>query len=316
MGLENSLNLPFLGILEDLDFCKLSFFEQQRILIKAEIFITNNKPQFFIFKNLNFRYPFFDLFDDELEVEVPNKNLSNQWINYFGINYILNPIFLEDVFLHLKSDVYYDNDELIENEKKLILLKASKLLSDSEKIEYYKTEYHKHYNKIKDDENLLCYDDPESAGWESWEQFVISKIRFDPKLIQEHLFNYLAYDTSFSDISKIWRRLNFEIEIMCSLKNLISDSLNLEISSKKIDSSFQISMLEKMMKIENWDDITATKKGEIISHLLGKNKDNIRNIYYELDKKQDDKNSKYFDKNGKYETDRLKAEEIINKLLG
>jgi hypothetical protein len=61
--------------------------------------------------------------------------------------------------------------------------------------------------------------------------------------------------------------------------------------------------------MKDWSSISATKKGEILSHLFGKNKDNIKKIYLELDKKSSKNSDKLLN-------DRKRADEIVKKLLG
>ena len=83
----------------------------------------------------------------------------------------------------------------------------------------------------------------------------------------------------------------------------------MEKQINNIDLSFQISLLEEITKLQDWSEISATKKGEIVSRLLGKNKDNIKKIYLELEKNKSAASNKILQ-------DIDKASELIKKLLG
>ena len=92
-------------------------------------------------------------------------------------------------------------------------------------------------------------------------------------------------------------------------KEQINKLKNVENKPSSIDTSLQIFLLEEIINLKDWSSISATKKGEILTHLLGKNKDNIKKIYLELDKKSSENSEKLLN-------DRKKADEIIKRLLG
>lgn len=80
-------------------------------------------------------------------------------------------------------------------------------------------------------------------------------------------------------------------------------------SIKLLDTSIQVLLFEQIMKIENWDQVSSTKKGQILSLLISKNDSNIKKVYLELEKKPTQNTKKILE-------DREKAFEIIKEILG
>lgn len=80
-------------------------------------------------------------------------------------------------------------------------------------------------------------------------------------------------------------------------------------SIKLLDTSLQVLLFEQIMKIENWDQVSSTKKGQILSLLISKNDSNIKKVYLELEKKPTQNTKKILE-------DREKAFEIIKEILG
>lgn len=80
-------------------------------------------------------------------------------------------------------------------------------------------------------------------------------------------------------------------------------------SIKSLDTSLQVMLFEQIMKIENWELISSSKKGQLLSLLMGKNDSNIKKVYLELGKKKSQNTNKFLG-------DREKACEIIKEILG
>lgn len=80
-------------------------------------------------------------------------------------------------------------------------------------------------------------------------------------------------------------------------------------SIKLLDTSLQVLLFEQIMKIENWDQVSSTKKGQLLSLLISKNDSNIKKVYLELEKKPTQNTNKILE-------DREKAFEIIKEILG
>lgn len=80
-------------------------------------------------------------------------------------------------------------------------------------------------------------------------------------------------------------------------------------SIKLLDTSLQVLLFEQIMKIENWDQVSSTKKGQLLSLLISKNDSNIKKVYLELEKNPTQNTKKILE-------DREKAFEIIKEILG
>jgi hypothetical protein len=80
-------------------------------------------------------------------------------------------------------------------------------------------------------------------------------------------------------------------------------------SIKLLDTSLQVLLFEQIMKIENWDQVSSTKKGQLLSLLISKNDSNIKKVYLELEKNSTQNTKKILE-------DREKAFEIIKEILG
>lgn len=308
MELRNSLNLPFLGALSYCDFYNKSIDEQKQILIKLEIYKNNNHVQFFVFKNLNTYNRLLDIGVDEAAVfSVENKYCYSRFIKYFDVDFVLNADFVKDVYLNMKFDVDCVTEERIEHEKNSVLLDVSKYLNITEKLSFLEKTYYFHFTEIRSINNYLCFYSPELFGFDDWQRFVSSQIYSEPKLIEMHLFNKTNYDTTFLDLSKDWINLNFHSLMMDFVKNEI-ENLKSYITTERNkvpDTSKQIVLLEAIFSSNKWPDLSATKKGEILSYLLAKSDHNIRKVYSELDKSVSERSNK------------IKSEEKeINDLFG
>lgn len=80
-------------------------------------------------------------------------------------------------------------------------------------------------------------------------------------------------------------------------------------SIKLLDTSLQVLLFEQIMKIENWDQVSSNKKGQLLCLLISKNDSNIKKVYLELEKKPSQNTKKILE-------DREKAFEIIKEILG
>ena len=80
-------------------------------------------------------------------------------------------------------------------------------------------------------------------------------------------------------------------------------------SIKLLDTSIQVLLFEELMKTKNWELISSTKKGKILSLLFGKNDSNVKKVYLELEKRKSQNTNKFI-------SDREKASEIIKEILG
>lgn len=76
-----------------------------------------------------------------------------------------------------------------------------------------------------------------------------------------------------------------------------------------IDTSIQVQIFEELMKIKNWEQISATKKGQLLSLIISKNDGNIKKVYLEIEKKPSQNTKKFLQ-------DREKAFELLKEILG
>ncbi|MBS1535059.1 MAG: hypothetical protein JST78_08275 [Bacteroidetes bacterium] len=179
-----------------------------------------------------------------------------------------------------------------------------------EKIKYLEKKHKDLYSQVKNEPEYLVYAEiKEFNGFENWEELIIDCLNGESDFIQK----YLTSDIEMSDVPKeilnVWVKY-YTIKTQIDFcKEQISKLKNTKHKSGFVDTSLQIFLLEEIINIKNWSSISATKKGEILSHLLGKNKDNIKKIYLELDKKISENSEKLLN-------DRKQADEIIKKLLG
>lgn len=179
-----------------------------------------------------------------------------------------------------------------------------------EKIKYLEKKHKDLYSQVKNEPEYLVYAEiKEFNGFENWEELIIESLNGEVDFIQK----YLTSDVEMSDVPKeilsIWVKY-YTIKAQIDFcKEQINKLKNTKQKSGFADTSLQIFLLEEIINIKDWSSISSTKKGEILSHLLGKNKDNIKKIYLELDKKSSENSEKLL-------SDRKKADEIIKKLLG
>lgn len=313
MESDNGLEYKFMGILSGIDFENLSFDEQLNILIENEIYTMSRNSKYI------FKHQFcLEISDYGTLFTVPNENLSSCVIEYRGFKYYINNSILCEIFDYMNDQIRGDDfvDEFIDTPQQKICIHLSKLLNNNERFNFCVSKYNEYYSKIENTDELLYYENTDEGVNQTWESYVVSSIYRNLQLIKQHLLSYHYYDFDFFPITKVWETLIESTEMMNFLKIQMHEYQSQPKLPKGIDLSLQLAIIEKIMKIENWDDISATKKGKILTHLLGKNDDNIKNYYLELGKKPSDVKSKFFDKIGKYQTDKLKAEKIINELLG
>jgi hypothetical protein len=77
-----------------------------------------------------------------------------------------------------------------------------------------------------------------------------------------------------------------------------------------VNTSLQVLLLEEILVLgEKWEELNPTSKSSILCHLFGKNKDNIRDVYYEINKPKPTYSKKIL-------SDMKKAEELIKKITG
>lgn len=223
--------------------------------------------------------------------------------------YYINPDILKEIYTSIRffvevvaSDTQFDLNKILTN--------AEGRIENDEKIKYFEKKHKDLYTKVKNESEYLVYAEiKEFNGFANWQELIFDCLNGEITFIEK----YLTSDIEMSDIPKeilsLWVKY-YTIKAQIDFcKEQIDKLKNTKQKSGVVDTSLQIFLLEEIINIKNWSSVSATKKGEILSHLLGKNKDNIKKIYLELDKKISENSEKLL-------SDRKKADEIIKKLLG
>ena len=268
--------------LEELILSNIENLVLQNVFVEDEIFIDNVKT-------------------DSIEFDT--------MITLGSKEYHINQDILKEIYTSIRffvevvaTDTEFDLNKILTN--------LEGRIESVEKIKYLEKKHKDLYSQVKNEPEYLVYAEiKEFNGFENWEELIFDCLNGEITFIEK----YLTSDIEMSDVPKeilsIWvKYYNIKAQIdFC--KEQINKLKNTKQKSGLVDTSLQIFLLEEIINIKDWSSISATKKGEILSHLLGKNKDNIKKIYLELEKKISENSEKLL-------SDRKQADEIIKKLLG
>ncbi|MCL9806941.1 hypothetical protein NAT51_15500 [Flavobacterium amniphilum] len=223
--------------------------------------------------------------------------------------YKINQCILEEIYSSIQffvetvaSDIEFDLNKILTN--------LEGRIDNVEKIKYLEKKHKDLYSQVKNESEYLVYAEiKEVNGFENWHELIFAYLGGESTFIQK----YLTSDFQMPDIPKnilsIWTKyytIKTQIDFCKEQINALKETKQ---KSNVVDTSLQVFLLEEIINMKDWSSISANKKGEILSHLLGKNKDNIKKVYLELDKKSSENSDKLLN-------DRKKADEIIKKLLG
>lgn len=290
----------YYGILRDFDFDKININSFKK-LVESGIFdehelsdvYKNDEENFVLDTDIR---EFFDFF------------IYNKKEYYLKKEIYAEMIYVKNWLLETFNNVSYFTEEIE------VLLISEFLLEN--KLIILEENYKKYFNKIKDKQfyPLFKNETLNSDSYENWEEYFISDIVDNENY--KSVANFLNGKSDFlnKEIANQWNEyfVISKISDFCEKKkNLLLNikDTSVEKNLNNIHLSFQISLFEEILNIKDWSELSATKKGLIISQLLGKNKDNIKKIYLEFDKIKSDVSEKYLE-------DRNKASELIKKLLG
>ena len=223
--------------------------------------------------------------------------------------YHINPDILKEIYTSIRffvegvaTDTQFDLNKILTN--------LEGRIESIEKIKYLEKKHKDLYSQVKNESEYLVYAEiKEFNGYTNWQELIFDSLSGEITFIEK----YLTSDIEMSDVPKeilsMWVKY-YTIKTQIDFcKEQIDKLKNTKQKSNFVDTSLQVFLLEEIINIKDWSIVSATKKGEILSHLLGKNKDNIKKIYLELDKKNSENSEKLLN-------DRKKADEIIKKLLG
>ena len=268
--------------LEELILSNIENLVLQNVFVEDEIFIDNVKT-------------------DSIEFDT--------MITLGSKEYHINQDILKEIYTSIRffvevvaTDTEFDLNKILTN--------LEGRIESVEKIKYLEKKHKDLYSQVKNEPEYLVYAEiKDFNGFENWEELIIESLNGEVDFIQK----YLTSDIEMSDVPKeilsLWGKY-YTIKTQIDFcKEQINKLKNTKQKSGLVDTSLQIFLLEEIINIKDWSSISATKKGEILSHLLGKNKDNIKKIYLELEKKISENSEKLL-------SDRKQADEIIKKLLG
>lgn len=252
---------------------------------------------------------------NSIELENLIENVKTDSIEFDTIitlgtkEYHLNQEILKEIYTSIRffveivvTDTQFDLNKILTN--------IEGRIGNIEKIKYLEKKHKDLYSQVKNESEYLVYAEiKDSNGYENWEELIIDCLNGENAFIQKYLTSDIEVSDVPKDIFDMWIKyysLRTQIDFC---KEQINKLKSVENKSGSVDTSLQIFLLEEIINVKEWSSISANKKGEILSHLLGKNKDNIKKIYLELDKKSSENSEKLLN-------DRKKADEIIKKLLG
>lgn len=292
--------LKYFGIFENcFKFNELTDDEQKMCLIKHKVYIEGKNE---IIYNEDLVHPFY-------------LNKSND-INFIGkdftinrINYTLNPQFIDEVYVTILDTFENGYMKNINDYIEVLNLSYQTIEDENERINFLKDnkklanqDYLKQLsNKIFQDFNRQKKND------KNYKEYVIKKhLRFDIKHLSDYVFG-LDNRSSFLTIREYGSFLRIE-RILQFCDNL--SLRNSETESKRNDTSLQVLLLEEIIVLgTKWEELNPTSKSKILCHLFGKNKDNIRDVYYEISKPQTTYSKKIL-------KDMKTAADLIKKITG
>lgn len=265
------------------------------------------------------------------ETKIKNSTYFDTCMHINRIDYRISNIVLKEIYNTLRYLIEELNN-LEYWEINVIEANIDARYTNDEKIEYLKEKRKELYLSIQNEPEYYVYiGKRDFNGFSNWEDWMFEVIMINEDTVIKYLTNDLQAPDIPKEIYTDWLKYFKMTQVinLCEKKinelspETIKDSTKIDdfentikSSNSNIDLSFQLALLEQIMKLENWDDISANKKGMILTHLIGKNKDNIKNYYIELVKIVTDISSKFYDNSGKYSKDKLNASILLNKILG
>ncbi|MBN8641121.1 MAG: hypothetical protein J0L86_04845 [Flavobacteriales bacterium] len=243
------------------------------------------------------------VFKDEDSTEI------GAYIHLNSKDYHLNEIIQKEIYTSIRFFVECaDTDTTLDLSK--ISANLEGRIEKTDKIKYLHKKHKDLYSLVNNEPEFLVYCGiKEFNGYNNWEEYIYDNLYCDSELIIKYLTTDFEKKDIFQPVFEIWKRyyvIKTQIDFCKEQLNIIQGN---SYKPETIDSSYQVFLIEEILRIDNWDDLSATKKGVILSCLLGKNKDNLKKVYIEIGKKISLNSDKLL-------SDRKKAEETIKKLLG
>lgn len=293
----------YYGILKNFDFENINK-NNFKVMIASGVFEEfelssnyENEADYFISENDKMSFGYFFLHNRK-QYEIKKDIISDI-------------IYVQNWFL-----IAFANSDVDSITNQIDVLVLSELNLES-KLNLLESEYKKYFNKISDKEFYpLFHNNTYSNGYEKWEDYIYDEIieneNFDIAVsFLKGINNFLPtklYNqwVEYFIFSKISNHIEKTRDLILNInKNQMED---IKKDTKNIDLSFQISVLEQILNMDNWANLSANKKGEIIHLMIGKNAGNIKDVYLAYDKPKSETSPKYI-------KDREKAIESINRIL-
>ena len=223
--------------------------------------------------------------------------------------YHINPDILKEIYTSIlffvevvATDTQFDLNKILTN--------LEGRIDNIEKIKYLEKKHKDLYSQVKNESEYLVYAEiKEFNGFANWQELIFDCLSGEITFIEKYLTSDIEMSDAPKEILSLWVKyytIKAQIDFCKEQINKLKDTKQ---KLNFVDTSLQVFLLEEIINIKDWSSISATKKGEILSHLLGKNKDNIKKIYLELEKKISENSEKLL-------SDRKQADEFIKKLLG
>ena len=264
----------FEGILKNI---KIESIEPERLL---EILID---------KNIYYHYD--NSLDPPIEFFIPIESKSEtegiELASHFSFNgkeYSINPDILEEIYSKLEFYVEVIHTDVIVDALEMDISLMG-FIDTTEKIEFLKSKHKQAFEFLRSLDYLI-FIGKEYNGSNDWKKYVLDYIGDDEYYIRQHLKNsisdYLALNDDYCIVGA-W--INFHekgnISAYCLTKlHELSYEKNTAHSTSP-PNTFQALLLDSLVKIENWEELSFSKKGEILQMLTGKGKDNARKAFGE-----------------------------------
>lgn len=232
---------------------------------------------------------------DSYKCNIKNSTSFEPILHLQSIEYRISNTVLKEIYSTLRFLIEELNP--IEHwEINIIEANVDARYTNEEKIEYLKEKRKELYLSIQNQPEYYVYlGERDFNGFGNWKDYIFDILLHDEKTVIRYLTEEIDVRNLPDYIYIDWLKFYKITEIINICENKINElsEEKKDSSIKKIDLSFQLALLEQIMKLENWDDISASKKGMILTNLIGKNKDNIKDYYNESIKKVTDIYSKF-----------------------
>lgn len=285
-------SFKYQGIMKDFD---LSIINQELIesLLGKEVYAISDEPSIKSEVSLFYHERWGDqLSEEDREEEEARQGLCGS-IHFKGNCYVIKNEIIDEIYSLIE---YYSTLWDYSSLCRFLEKKASLFLTDLERIEFFKEEYKRAVSLIDDEYRFSIF----LENQYEWKKCVYNSLKDDNDLIEEHLSNKIVSLSPVSEndfsIIKQWQTFKQAKEILeCCQRNL--NLLSNSNHESKFKKEMQFTRLQKVVLFEKlmglspgaWENLSATKKGEILEILIDRNGNNIKKDYLSFEKMPSDK---------------------------